>query len=58
MSDSHPPCGRCRTTEPDAFDAPTSAFCVPCWEYMTDHGRRFGEWIENTLRPPWRGWFG
>jgi len=58
MIDAHPPCGRCRTTVAGAFSSPTSAYCATCWAWMVDPGRRFGRWIEDTLRPPWRGWFG
>jgi hypothetical protein len=58
MADPHAPCYRCQSTDPEAFDSPTSAFCSGCWTWLSDPGRRFGQWIEDTLRPPWRGWLG
>ena len=48
--DSHPPCGRCRTTDPDAFDSPTSAYCRKCWAWQMDPDRRFREWAESAQR--------
>jgi hypothetical protein len=51
MPDQHIACRRCAATKPEAFDTPTGAYCRECWAYITDHGRRFGEWIEEQLRP-------
>jgi hypothetical protein len=46
----HAPCRRCKTTDPDVFARPTSAYCQPCWQYMSDHGRRrFGDWCRDSI---------
>jgi hypothetical protein len=44
-----PRCTRCRTQGPEAFDSPTAAYCRECWAYITDHGRRFGEWAGGQI---------
>ena len=49
MPDTHPPCARCSTTDPDAFDSPTSGWCRECWAWMTDYGRRFSEWADGVI---------
>jgi hypothetical protein len=46
----HPPCGTCRTTDPEAFHSPTSAYCQSCWRGIVDHGRSFDRWARDTLR--------
>ena len=48
----HPhPCRKCGTRDPGRFDTPAGAYCRECWAYIVDHGRRFGEWAEDQLRP-------
>jgi hypothetical protein len=56
-AETHRPCHRCRTTDPEAFATPTGAYCDACWSWMTDHGRRFKEWIEEQTAPKARRWF-
>jgi hypothetical protein len=49
MPDPHGPCYRCKTTDADAFDTPTSSYCRTCWAWVTDYGRRMSEWAGRTI---------
>ena len=43
-------CYRCRETKPvEEYSSPTSAYCLTCWAWLTDHGRRAGAWATETI---------
>jgi hypothetical protein len=44
-----PRCRRCGTRDPEAFTSSTSAYCLTCWAWLTDHGRKFHEWCGETI---------
>lgn len=51
--DTHPPCFRCRTTDPDAFGTPTAAYCLSCWAWKTDYSRQFHDWVDRETSSRW-----
>ena len=43
-------CKRCRKTSPEVeFSTTTSAYCVTCWAWLSDNGRRAGEWATAAI---------
>ena len=49
MPETHTPCRKCRTTDPEAFATPTGAFCCDCWAPQVDHGAKFSRWADDAI---------
>jgi hypothetical protein len=46
--ETHRPCGRCKTTDVEVFDSPTSAYCSPCWAIIVDPSAAFHRFADRA----------